>query len=387
MSSLPSPSPAALVHSELLCKLISAEVQENNGWISFARFMHLALYAPGLGYYSAGLQKFGVDGDFVTAPEISPLFGRCLAKQATQILNAVGGDILELGAGSGKLVVDLLLELSVLECLPERYLILEPSASLRKTQQQRVTDALPAHLAQKVAWLDTLPEKFTGLVIGNEVLDAMPVHLVAHTREAVGTLSELGIGVENRRFVWRDMPLAQGDLLDAVTALNLPEGYLAEINLAAPALVASLAGVLEQGAILLLDYGFPQREYYHPQREHGTLMCHYRHHAHNDPLFYPGLQDITAHVDFTAIAIAAQGNGLSLLGYTSQAQFLIACGITELLAETSPDDVVNYMQQVAAAQKLLSPAEMGELFKVIALGKNIDVPLLGFTQGNQTYKL
>jgi SAM-dependent MidA family methyltransferase len=183
------------------------------------------------------------------------------------------------------------------------------------------------------------------------------------------------------------MPLAQGHLLDTVTALNLPEGYLAEINLAAPALVASLAGVLERGAILLLDYGFPQREYYHPQREHGTLMCHYRHHAHNDPLLYPGLQDITAHVDFTAIAAAAQESGLHLLGYTSQAQFLIACGITDLLAETSPEEVASYMRQVASAQKLLSPAEMGELFKVIALGKNINMPLLGFAQGDQSYKL
>ncbi len=387
MSSLPSPSPAALAHSELLCKLIAAEVQENNGWVSFAHFMHLALYAPGLGYYSAGLQKFGVEGDFVTAPEISPLFGRCLARQAVQILTAAGGDILELGAGSGKLAVDLLLELDVLGCLPEHYLILEPSASLRQTQQQSITDALPPQLAQKVVWLATLPEQLTGLVIGNEVLDAMPVHLVAHTRESAGTLSELGIGVENRRLVWRDMPLAQGHLLDTVTALNLPEGYLAEINLAAPALIASLAGVLERGAILLLDYGFPQREYYHPQREHGTLMCHYRHHAHNDPLLYPGLQDITAHVDFTAIAAAAQENGLSLLGYTSQAQFLIACGITDLLAETSPEQVASYMRQVAAAQKLLSPAEMGELFKVIALGKNINMPLLGFAQGDQSYKL
>jgi SAM-dependent MidA family methyltransferase len=387
MSSLPSPSSAALVHSEKLCQLIAKEVQQNNGWISFAHFMHLALYAPGLGYYSAGLQKFGVEGDFVTAPEISTLFGRCLAQQAAQVLNEVGGDILELGAGSGKLAVDLLSQMDALQCLPEHYFILEPSASLRQTQQQTITDALPIYLAHKVTWLDSLPEQFTGLMIGNEVLDATPVHLIAHTRETTGSLSELGISMENEQFVWRDMPLAQGHLWEVATALDLPEGYLTEINLDAPALVASLGDALVRGAILLLDYGFPQREYYHPQREHGTLMCHYRHHAHSDPLIYPGLQDITAHVNFSAIAAGARENGLHLLGYNSQAQFLIACGITELLAETSPEDVANYMVQVAAVQKLLSPAEMGELFKVIALGKNIDVPLLGFAQDNQSYRL
>jgi SAM-dependent MidA family methyltransferase len=370
-----------------LCKLISAEVQANQGWISFERFMNLALYAPGMGYYSAGLQKFGEQGDFVTAPEISSLFGRCLAKQAAQILGDTGGDILELGAGSGRLAVDMLMQLDALQCLPQHYFILEPSASLRQTQQQTVTAELPPHLAHKVAWLDGLPKHLTGLVIGNEVLDALPVHLVTHTREAAGTLYELGIGEESQQFVWRDMPLSQGSLFDAATALNLPEGYLTEINLAAPALVASLADALEVGAILLLDYGFPQREYYHPQREHGTLMCHYRHHAHSDPLLYPGLQDITAHVDFSAIATAGMKNGLDLLGYATQAQFLISCGITELLAETSPEDMPSYILQVAAVQKLLSPAEMGELFKVMALGKHIDLALLGFAEGDQSYRL
>jgi SAM-dependent MidA family methyltransferase len=387
MTSLPSPSPSALAHSTKLGKLISAEVQASHGWISFEHFMHLALYAPGLGYYSAGLQKFGEQGDFVTAPEISSLFGRCLAKQAAQILCATGGDILELGAGSGKLAVDMLIQLDVLQCQPEHYFILEPSASLRQTQQKTVTTELPPHLAHKVAWLDALPKQLTGLVIANEVLDALPVHLVTHTREDAGTLYELGISVEHQQFVWRDMPLSQGALFDAATALRLPEGYLTEINLAAPALVASLAEVLDSGAILLLDYGFPQREYYHPQREHGTLMCHYRHHAHSDPLLYPGLQDITAHVDFTAIAIAGRERGLAVLGYATQAQFLISCGITGLLAETSPEDIPNYILQVAAVQKLLSPAEMGELFKVMVLGKHMDMALLGFVEGDQRYKL
>lgn len=387
MTSLPPPSPEALAHSTKLGKLISAEVQANHGWISFEHFMRLALYAPGMGYYSAGLHKFGEQGDFVTAPEISSLFGRCLAKQAAQILSCTGGDILELGAGSGKLAVDMLLQLEALQYLPGHYFILEPSASLRQTQQQTVAAELPPHLARKVEWLDALPKRLTGLVIGNEVLDALPVHLVTHTREAAGTLYELGISEENQQFVWRDMPLSQGALFDTATALSLPEGYLTEINLAAPALIASLADVLEAGAILLLDYGFPQREYYHPQREHGTLMCHYRHHAHSDPLLYPGLQDITAHVDFTAIAAAGRESGLDVLGYATQAQFLISCGITELLAETSPEDVPGYILQVAAVQKLLSPAEMGELFKVMALGKNIDAALSGFSQGDQSYKL
>jgi SAM-dependent MidA family methyltransferase len=378
MSSLPPPSSPALAHSQQLAELIYAEITAQDGWIPFARFMELALYAPALGYYSAGLEKFGEGGDFVTAPEISSLFGRTLARQIAESLHETGGDILELGAGSGKLAVDLLLELEKLDCLPQRYCILEVSASL---QQQQQAQNLPAHLKQKTVWLDALPTSFNGVILGNELLDALPVHLVFQGEEQA---FERGVALENSELVWQDKPLFSGVLFEAAQALNLPSNYLTEINLAASGLIASLAVCLQRGVMLWLDYGFPKSEYYHPQRDAGTLMCHYRHHAHADPLIHLGLQDITAHVDFSAVAEASH---LELLGYTTQAQFLINCGITDLLAETSPEDVAAYMPQVAVVQKLLSPAEMGELFKVIALGKNINTPLMGFAQGDQRFRL
>lgn len=346
--------------------------------------MTLALYAPGLGYYAAGLEKFGESGDFVTAPEISPLFGRCIARQVAQILQQTGGDVLELGAGSGKLVVDVLQELDILGCLPERYYILEISSNLRFRQKLFAESTLCLRLLHKIVWLDALPGRFNGVVLGNEVLDALPVHLVVQAENGV---LERGLSMDKDKPVWADAPVENGALNAAATELSLPQSYLTEISLAARALMGSLSAMLEQGAILLVDYGFPRREYYHPQREQGTLMCHYRHQAHADPLLYPGLQDITAHVDFTAVAEVAVENGAQLLGYANQATFLIACGMTDLLAQTAPDDVANYMPQVAAAQKLLSPAEMGELFKVIALGKQINIPLLGFGMGDQRYRL
>ncbi len=379
MSSLPLPSSRALAHSQQLSTLITDEIKAAGAWMSFARFMELALYAPGLGYYSAGLEKFGEGGDFVTAPEISSLFGRTLARQIAEILAETGGDILELGAGSGKLAVDVLLALERLDCLPEHYFILEISASLRERQK---TQSLPPHLAQKIVWLDALPASFNGVILGNEVLDALPAHLVFQSE---GKLFERGVTEVNGHLVWQDKPLASGALFEAAQALNLPPNYLTEINLVASGLIASLADCLQRGIMLWLDYGFPRSEYYHPQRDSGTLMCHYRHYAHADPLINLGLQDITAHVDFSAVAQAA--SGLELLGYATQAQFLINCGITDLLAETLPEDVAAYMPQVAAVQKLLSPAEMGELFKIIALGKNIGTPLMGFAQGDQGFRL
>src|SRR3989338_9182377 len=293
MPSLPLPSSEALAHSAKLAALIRTEIDAAGGWLGFDRYMALALYAPGLGYYSAGLEKFGADGDFVTAPEISPLFGRCLARQAAQVLGAAGGDMLELGAGSGKLAVDVLTELDRLERLPERYLILEVSASLRETQKERINSRLPLRISQKIEWLDALPESFTGMVLGNEVLDALPTHLVAWHEAGVGErgVGERGVAVEDGRFVWRDKPLHEGQLFEAAYGLALPPGHVSEIGLAAGSLMGSLAGMLDRGGVLVLDYGFPRREYYHPQRAQGTLMCHYRHHAHDDPFLHPGLQD------------------------------------------------------------------------------------------------
>jgi SAM-dependent MidA family methyltransferase len=381
--SLPSPSAPALAHSRTLAQHIAEHIRHHAGWIPFAGYMQQALYAPGLGYYSAGAAKLGAAGDFTTAPELSPLFGYSLAQQVAQVLQASGGDVLEIGAGSGRLACDLLTELAVLGCLPTHYYILEVSADLRARQYATLSGAVPDWL-DRVIWLDTLPDSFSGCMLGNEVLDAMPVHLVNWRDDG---LFERGVAWENSTFVWQDRPLTAGLLYDTASSLPIAPDYLSEINLAAAGFINSLAQHLSCGALLFIDYGFGAREYYHPQRNDGTLMCHYRHHAHADPFYLPGLQDITAHVDFSAIAIAGIDAGLTLAGYTSQAQFLINCGITELLARTPADDLTRYLPQVTAVQKLMSPAEMGELFKVIAFTKGIDQPLLGFVQGNQSRRL
>ena len=389
MPSLPEPSPSALEHSHSVSTAIAAEITKAGGWISFTRFMELALYAPGLGYYSAGLDKFGAGGDFVTAPEISSLFGRALAHQAAQVLRQSGGNVLEIGAGSGKLALDLMLELERLEQLPPRYFILELSADLRQRQQQRIGREA-AHLLERFEWLDALPEKFTGLVLGNEVLDAMPVELLTWRP---GAISERGAALQDGRLVWAERALTQGSLREQAGALPPAQfvsgetAYGSEINLAAQGFMRSLGEMLERGVILMLDYGFGQSEYYHPQRSQGTLMCHYRHHAHADPFLLPGLQDITAHVDFSAMAHAGMEAGLDLLGYASQANFLINCGLTDLLGQISPEDPAAYLPIVAQAQKLMSPAEMGELFKAIALGKGFEPPLRGFTRGDRSHVL
>jgi SAM-dependent MidA family methyltransferase len=375
---LPAPSADALAHSARLTALIEREIAGAGGWISFARYMELALYAPGLGYYSAGSTKLGGDGDFVTAPEISSLFGETLAQQLADLLNENMPDILELGAGSGKLACDVLLELESLQQLPVRYLILELSAELRGRQRRLLETRAPG-LANRVQWLDALPHNFRGVAIANEVLDALPAHVVAWSGAAKLQVSERGVtGNAADGFTWAERP-ATGELLAVAQMIaDAPEDsffdatYVNEINLAASALIGSLASCMAQGAMLFIDYGFPRHEYYHPQRNSGTLMCHYRHRAHADPFYLPGLQDITAHVDFTAIRDAATANGLECLGFATQAQFLINCGITGVLSRVSATDPARYLPRAAEAQKLLSPSEMGELFKVIALGKGLD---------------
>lgn len=389
MPSLPEPSPSALEHSHAVSAAIAREIDAGGGWLSFSRFMELALYAPGLGYYSAGLDKFGAGGDFVTAPELSSLFGQALAQQAMQVLAQSGGDVLEIGAGSGKLALDLMLELERQTQLPSRYCILELSADLRQRQQNRIKHEAP-HLLARFEWLDALPQKFTGLVLGNEVLDAMPVHLLTWRAEE---LFECGVMLEGGQFVWSERALPEGELLRQAQALP-PAGfvggmavYRSEIGLAAQGFMRSLGAMLERGAVLMLDYGFGASEYYHPQRAQGTLMCHYRHHAHDNPLLLPGLQDITAHVDFSAIARAGTEAGMMLLGYASQANFLLNCGLTGLLARVSPEQPEIYLPLVAQVQKLVSPAEMGELFKAIAFGKGIAAPLSGFMRGDRCHVL
>ena len=379
---MPQPDADAAAASALLTGRIKEEIQGAGGWIPFSRFMELALYAPGLGYYSGGARKFGGAGDFVTAPELSPLFAQALVTQVAQIMAASAPCILEAGAGSGALAVGLLLELERRGKLPVRYDILELSGELRARQQEAVARGAP-HLAGRVAWLDALPESFSGVVIGNELLDALPVNLVAWREQGI---FERGVALEDGAFVWRDHPAA-GALLAVSQGLTFAAPYFSEINLAARAWVSEWGCILMQGALLLIDYGFPQREYYHPQRAEGTLMCHYRHHAHGDPFWLPGLNDITAHVDFTAIAEAGHDAGLDVLGYTSQAQFLLNCGLAQLLEAHQADGAVAYATLASGAQKLISPAEMGELFKVLVLGKGIAEPLLGFARGDRSHAL
>jgi SAM-dependent MidA family methyltransferase len=381
VSELPAPDAASLHHSQLLVQLIRNEIRRAGGHIGFARYMELALYAPGLGYYSAGLNKFGAAGDFVTAPEISPLFARCVARQCRQILQALGGgDILEFGAGSGIMAADLLNELEALGSLPRHYFILEISAELRERQRTTLARRAP-HLSERVAWLDELPQqKLRGFVFANEVLDAMPVYRFRLDAEGI---SELYVACEDDKFAWRAGPVSDPALAERIAEIcaaspDLKPGYISEINLAAPAWVQTVAAAIESGMLLLIDYGYPRHELYHPERACGTLLCHYRHHVHDDPFLYPGLQDITAHVDFTALAEAGHEAGLDVAGYTTQANFLIACGLTELASQTHPAEARPRIQFANEIKRLTLPGEMGEVFKVLALTRGITYPLLGF---------
>jgi SAM-dependent MidA family methyltransferase len=357
---------------------IQAEIAESGGWISFARYMDLALYAPGLGYYAGGAAKFGAAGDFITAPEMTPLFGRTLAQTALRVLHATGGDILELGAGSGRLALDLLRELETRQALPVHYCILEVSPDLRARQRELIAAEAP-HLLERMVWLDRLPAAFTGLILANEVLDAMPVHLVHWLN---GEVFERGVIDQAGEFAWQDALLIEGPLRQAACAIEPGLDYLSEINLAAPAWISSLAQCLERGVILCLDYGFPRSEYFHPQRDSGTLRVHYRHHSLDDPFYLPGLCDLTAHVDFSAVADAAIESGLDLLGYTSQANYLLNAGLLDLMTEMSPMSS-DYLRAASAVQKLLQPSEMGELFKAIAFGRGVTHDLHGFQRGDR----
>jgi len=379
---LPEPTPEARAHSDRVAEHIRGEIAAGGGWISFARYMELALYAPGLGYYSAGARKLGKAGDFVTAPEISPLYGQTLARQVHEILHAGFDEVLEVGAGSGALAATLLEELERSGRPPRNYLILELSADLRERSRDTLAARVP-HLLERVAWLNRLPPAFSGVVLGNEVLDAMPANVVRVHR---GNIEEGGVGVRNDRLGW-SWRLASGELREAARALDLAEGFRTEIALAARGFVRTLAGVLEKGVALFVDYGFPGKEYYHAQRSEGTLMCHYRHHAHADPFFVPGLQDITSHVDFSAVASAGQAGGLELAGYTSQAQFLVNCGITDVMSRTPAEDGAKFLPLANQANRLMSPAEMGELFKVIALSRGFTAPLAGFREGDRRQAL
>ena len=387
MRDLPVPDPAALKLSEQLQQKIRQAIQSEGGSISFAQFMEMALYEPGLGYYSAGLAKFGSEGDFVTAPEISPFFGRCFAQQIKQVFSELnqGKTILEFGAGSGRFACDILQELETLDALPDTYLILEVSADLRDRQQQLFAEELP-HLIDKVKWLDHLPEeKISGVILANEVLDALPVERFQIVGDHV---KQQRVTFENGEFIF-----VTGDpsdqLQQAVETIKqvLPNAYAAEINLTLPAWFKGLSDALQTGVIFCVDYGCSHNDYYHPDRIRGTLICHYRHRAHDDPFVYIGLQDLSASVDFTAVAEAGFESGLSIEGYTTQAHFLLGCGLADLLDENEDKSSDHYLRSSQQVKTLTLPGEMGERFKVIALTKEFDEPLMGFELNNMLERL
>ncbi|WP_345812117.1 SAM-dependent methyltransferase [Paraburkholderia sp. PREW-6R] len=389
--SLPAPGPGALAQSEALVAQLRAELEAAGGWLPFDRYMERALYSPGFGYYSGGARKFGLRGDdgsdFVTAPELSPLFAPTLARPVAEALQASGTrNLLEFGAGTGKLAAGLVNALDELGVEFDSYSIVDLSGELRERQRETIEAAAPA-LAAKVRWLDALPEQFEGVVIGNEVLDAMPVKLFANLG---GVWHERGVVWRDEAFAFEDRPVTRSGPADHALLAEIEtfgENYVTETHDAARAFIRTVCTMLTRGAAFFIDYGFPQHEYYHAQRAQGTLMCHYRHRAHGDPFLYPGLQDITAHVEFTGIAEAGVEAGADLLGFTSQARFLMNAGITDALSSIDPTDTTRFLPAANAVQKLLSEAEMGELFKVIAFSRGLTETLKAFSSGDRSHTL
>ena len=398
---LPEPTPEARATSEALSARIVARIQEAGGWIGFDDYMALALYTPGLGYYSGPARKFGAGGDFITAPELSGLFGACLARQCAHWFAQCGQEVIEFGAGSGALAARMLGEFERLGLTGVRYRIVELSAELAARQRARIAQECPAALP-RVSWLQAWPERIDGVVLANELLDAMPVRAFALEPAQAGAparVLERGVRLADTGFAWATRPAApdfaarvrervsQGAGVSDINALAC-EGELGE---QAQAWVAEAARRLARGAILLIDYGFARPEFHHVQRAGGTLMCHYRHHAHGDPFFLPGLQDITAHVDFTAVAQAALGEGLQVLGFLPQARLLTNLGLLDDLAArhraAAAAEPLAWAREAQAAQMLLSPAEMGELFKAIGLSRGLDSPGPGFARGDRPLAL
>jgi SAM-dependent MidA family methyltransferase len=370
---LPLPDDDARAHSARVVAHVAREIERDGGFIPFARYMDLVLYAPGLGYYVAGARKLGAAGDYVTAPESTPLFGAALARQVDAILATTHArEIVELGAGSGALAASMLNALNDAGALPSRYLILEPSPELR-ARQHATLEANAARGGARVEWIERLPQTIGGVVVMNEVLDAIAPHLIARRD---GHWYERGVTLVDEAFAWAERPLRDEKLLTLVRA-RFPgdRDYTSEVDPAAEALVTTIARRVGEGGILVVDYGFPAHEYYHPQRASGTLVGHYRHRVHEDPFLWPGLSDLTSHVDFTAIARAGERGGLHVAGYATQASFLLGCGILERLRAVGATEGVDYLRAAGAVQKLLSPAEMGELFKVLLLARG-DVPWL-----------
>ena len=360
---------------------LAQAIRAAGGALPFDRYMELALYAPGLGYYVNGRRKLGEGGDFVTAPELSSVFGACVANQVAECLGHMdGGSVLEFGAGSGRLAADMLLQLARLESLPRRYLILEVSPDLRALQRATLAERVP-QLLDRVEWLDGMPAAgFVGVVVANELLDAMPVH---RFRRGADGWQELAVAMRDESFEDHWTAVHSPGLVEALARLwpgdvDVAEGYSSEINLRLGPWLAALASRLERGYLLLIDYGYTQREYYHPERRQGTLICHFRHRAYADPYLLPGLQDITANVDFSAVAQSAVSAGMQLAGYTTQAHFLIDNGLDRQVSELDFADIAHSMQVMQGVKRLALPSEMGERFKVIALAADTPATLAGF---------
>lgn len=380
---LPLPSPAAQQSSANLQTLLAEEIKKHRNWIPFSRFMELVLYAPQYGYYTGGSHKIGNDGDFITAPTLTPLFARTLARQLQELLPQTAGNIYEFGAGTGQLAADLLGSIS--DGI-NRYYIIEISPELAARQKDLIQTLAP-QAAQKIVHLSALPETFDGIIIGNEVLDAMPVEIIR--KDEGGSFEHVGVCLDNDRFAYSARPLNDPSL-SASASLYFPQTdfpYTGELHPQQYAFIRTLASRLERGGMIFIDYGFDAAQYYHPQRNQGTLIGHYRHHVIHNPFDFIGLADLTAHVNFTDIAQAGTDAGLDLIGYLPQSHFLLNLGITELLAQTGKTDSAAYIREAAAVQKLIDQHEMGELFKVIAFGKNINIDWTGFCFGDICHKL
>ena len=381
---LPEPTDQLKRLSEKLSGLIREAIR-SEGPIPFSRYMEMALYQPGLGYYSAGLHKLGEAGDFVTSPELGSLFAGCLARQIDQVASQLGGyDIVEIGAGSGRLAFDILQSLPA-NRLPEHYVILDRSADLRQVQKERLS-GLPPVLRKRVKWLDRPPATpWRGVLLANEVVDALTVERFEITP---GGVEQLCVDESPEGFNWA-LRTAPPELADRVRALGLEvsAGYRSEINLHTTPWLESLTSAMEQGLALFIDYGYPRREYYLPQRRDGTLMCHYRHRAHDDVFFWPGLQDITAWVDFTALAEAANDCALELEGYCNQAMFLMGCGLEQVLTDQTEKSDDTGLTLNAQARQLTLPGMMGERFGVMGLSRRLDFPLRGFSLQDLSYRL
>lgn len=387
----PDPDPAAEAHSARLAEMITAEVRAS-GSVPFSRFMELALYAPGLGYYSAGATKFGAAGDFITAPELGPLFAECVAQATAPVLAALGAnaDVVELGGGSGVFARDVLVRLAALDALPARYRILEPSADLRERQRDLLADALPAPLFARVEWLDGPPQSaWRGVLFANEVLDALPtprfvIRAGEVMEEHVGVDGDGGFHVLERpadALLTAAVRHAEADL-----GRRFDEGYRSELLPQLPYWIQAVGGLIEAGAMLFVDYGYPRGEYYLPERRDGTLVCHYRHRAHADPFFRPGLQDLTAFVDFTALAEAGTRAGFDLSGYCAQAAFLLNNGLVERLEARQGLPEAERHRFSLEAKRLTLPGEMGERFQVMGFERGVDFTA-AFAQGDLSRRL